>query len=100
MAAATSTTVFTVTPIAGVDVGAKSSSVTTPGIMKPLTPAFANNGREIISVRASEAIGSIETIKIGAAGSASSDSGSAGWTANVPGGATAGQFFWARRTAI
>lgn len=51
-------------------------------------------------VRASEALGSIDTVKIGAAGSASSDSGSAGWTLNAPGGLTAGQYGWARRTSL
>lgn len=92
----TAATVFTVTPLAGIDLGAKSS-----------TPAFAlltlingNNGREHVYVRASEALGSTATIKIGAAGSASSDSGSAGWSLAVAGGLTAAQYAWAQRTAI
>jgi hypothetical protein len=92
----TASTIFSVTPLAGIDLGAKSSS-----------PAFAlltlvngNNGREHIYVRASEAIGSTGTIIIGAAGSASTDSGSAGWSVAVAGGLTAGQYAWSQRTAI
>lgn len=92
----TAATVFTVTPLAGVDLGAKSS---TPAF-KPLTLVNAVNGREHVYVRASEALGSTTTIKIGAAGSASSDSGSAGWSLAIAGGLTAGQFAWAQRTAI
>ena len=90
------TTVFSVTPVAGVDLGAKSS-----------TPAFAvltllngNDGREHIYFRASEALGSTATIVVKSAGSASSDSGSAGWSVITTGGLTAGQYAWARRTAI
>lgn len=96
MAALTSTSVWTITPEAGVDFGAKSSTAS----FKTLTLLTGSNGRLWTYVKASEAIGSIETIKIGASGSASSDSGSAGWTANVPGGAATGQYFWARKTSI
>ena len=96
MAAATASTVYTTTPIAGIDVGAKSST----RAFKKLTATLASDGHEYIYVQASEAIGSIETIKIGTAGSASTDAGSAGFTANVPGGATASQYFWAKKTAL
>ena len=51
-------------------------------------------------VRASEALGSITTVIVGTAGSASSDSGSAGWTLNAPGGLTSGQYGWAQRTTL
>ncbi len=96
MAAVTSSTVFVNTSVAGVSVGAKSS---TPACAV-LTNVLSSNGHRFIYVMASEAIASAETIKIGAAGSASSDSGSSGWTSNVPGGAATGQFFWAQRTTL
>lgn len=96
MAAATSSTVFSVTPIAGVDVGAKSS---TPA-HRLLTKLVASDGKVYIYGKASEAIGSITTVKVGAAGSLSDDSGSAGWTANCPGGLTTGQYGWVRRTTL
>jgi hypothetical protein len=92
----TASTIFSVTPLAGIDMGAKSSSPA----FAPLTLVNGNNGREHIYVRASEALGSTDTIKIGAAGSASSDSGSAGWSLAVAGGLTAGQYAWSQRTAI
>lgn len=90
------TTIFSVTPLAGVDLGAKSS---TPAFA-PLTLLNGNNGREHVYVRASEALGSTATIKVGAAGSASSDSGSAGWSLAVSGGLASGQYAWSQRTAI
>jgi len=96
MAAATSATLWAITPIAGVDLGGKGS-----------TPAFAaltrlngNDGHVYLYVKASETLSSIDTVKIGTAGSASSDSGSAGWTLNSPGGLTTGQFGWAKRTTL
>lgn len=98
MPALTSTTTFTTTPTAGVDFGAKGS--TNPQGIKVLTRVNGTNGKAWILARASEAIGSIETVKIGTSGSASSDAGSAGWTANVPGGAAVGQTFWAQRTTL
>jgi hypothetical protein len=88
--------VFTVTPLSGVDLGAKSS---TPAFA-PLTLINGNNGREHIYIRASEAIGSTGTVIIGAAGSASTDAGSAGWSIAIAGGLTAGQYAFAQRTAI
>ena len=96
MPAATSATVYATSPIFGIDLGSKSS---TP-LMKLLTKVNASDGKVYIYARASEAIGSIITVKIGAAGSASDDSGSAGWTANCPGGATVSQYFWAKRTTL
>ena len=96
MAAATSATLWAITPIAGVDLGGKSS---TPAFA-PLTRLNGNDGHVYIYVKASEALGSITTVLIGTAGSASSDSGSAGWTLNAPGGLTAAQFGWAKRTTL
>jgi hypothetical protein len=96
MAANLATTVFTDTPLLGIDVGAKSS---TPAFA-PKTNFSASDGYRYFYVKASEALGSVETIKVGAAGSASSDAGSAGFTLNAPGGLTAGQYGWARKTAL
>lgn len=98
MAAALSTTTFTTTPTAGIDFGAKGSSP--PNGIKVLTRVNGSQGHVWLLVKASETIGSIETVKVGTAGSASTDAGSAGWTANVPGGAAAGQYFWAQRTTL
>lgn len=96
MAALTSTQVWSITPLAGVNFGYVGSTAT----FKPLTLTNGSNGRNWTFVKASEALGSVDTIKIGASGSASSDSGSAGWTLNAPGGAAAGQYAWARKTSI
>jgi hypothetical protein len=94
--ASTAATVFSTTPTAGIDLDSKSS-----------TPAFAvntsiraNDARLHVYARASEALGSTATILIGTAGSASSDAGSAGFTVNTTGGVTAGQYFWAKQTAL
>lgn len=93
---AASTTVFSTSPILGLALSDKSS---TPKVAA-LTKCFANDGKVYIYAKASEAIGSISTVKIGTLGSASDDSGSAGWTANVAGGAAVGQHFWAKRTTL
>lgn len=96
MAAKNSTQVWSNTPLAGMDLGAKASTPT----LRILTTVTGSDGYAYRYVKASEAIGSITTVKIGTLGSASDDSGSAGFTANVPGGATTGQYFWARKTAL
>lgn len=94
---AASTTVFSTTPVIGVNLG--QTGVSTPRFAA-LTKVFGNDGKVYIYGKASEAIGSITTVKIGAAGSVSDDSGSAGWTMNVPGGLTTGQYGWAKRTTL
>lgn len=96
MAAYTSSTVFTDGVLVGMDVGAKSSTAA----FKLLTNTLGSNGYRHIYVRASEALGSIDTVLVRSLGSASSDAGSAGWTLNSPGGLTAGAYGWARRTAL
>lgn len=96
MPAATATTVFSVTPLAGIDVGAKSS---TPAF-KLKTKTTASDGYVYIYVQANEALGSQDTVIVSTSGSVSSDAGSAGWTLNAPGGLTAGQYGWARRTSL
>lgn len=96
MAAATASTLFSTSPIAGVDLGSKSS---TPA-HRLLTRLNGSDGKVYIYGKASEAIGSITTCKIGTAGSVSDDSGSAGWTANVVGGAAVGHYFWLKRTTL
>jgi hypothetical protein len=93
---AASTTVFSTTPTAGLNLAAIGSTFN----VAALTKANGNNGHVFMVAKASEAIGSITTCIIGAAGSASSDSGSAGWTANAPGGAATGQYFWVQRTTL
>lgn len=94
---AASTTVFSTAPIIGLKLGDTASSI--PKVAA-LTKVFASDGRSYIYGKASEAIGSITTCKVGNSGSVSDDSGSAGWTANVPGGAAAGQYFWMKRTTL
>jgi hypothetical protein len=94
--ASTASTVYAVTPLLGVDLDSKSS---TPAF-KALTPALGSDGRKHVYARASEALASTDTVKIGAAGSASSDSGSAGFDCNTTGGVTAGMWFWARKTSL
>ena len=94
--AATAATVFTVTPLAGIDLDAKSS---TPAFAL-LTLVNANDGKHHVYARASEALSSTATILVRSAGSASSDSGSAGWAVSTTGGVTASQYFWANRVAV
>lgn len=92
-----STTVFATAPLLGLKLGDVASS--TPKVAA-LTKVNGSDGKVYIYAKASETIGSITTVKIGTSGSASDDSGSAGWTANVPSGAAAGTYFWARRTTL
>lgn len=94
--ASTSATVYATTPLLGIDLDSKSS---TPAF-KALTRVTGSDGRSHIYARASEALGSASTVKIGAAGSASSDAGSAGWDCNTTGGVAAGMWFWARKTSL
>lgn len=94
--ASTSSVVYTTAPILGVDLDSKSS---TPA-HKLLTAVFGSDGRKHIYARASEALGSASTCKIGAAGSASSDAGSAGFDCNTTGGVAASMYFWARKTSL
>lgn len=96
MAAANATTVFATSPLLGVDVGAKSSTAA----FKLLTVAQCSNGYRHFYGRASEALGSIETVLLRSLGSMSSDSGSGGFTMNAPGGLTSGQYGWCRKTAL
>lgn len=96
---AASTTVYSTTPLAGVKLSDKGSTM--PGNIAVLTKVNGNNGHVFILANALVTVGSITTVKIGPiSGSASVDSGSAGWTANVAGGAVAGQKFWAQRTTL
>ena len=94
---AASTTVFSTTPVIGLKLGDVASS--TPKVAAN-TRVNGSDGHVYLYVKASETIGSITTVKVGTLGSASDDSGSAGFTANVPAGAAAGQFFWAKRTTL
>jgi len=94
--ASTSSTVYATSPVLGVDLDSKSTTPT----HKLLTPVFASDGRKHVYARASEALGSASTVKIGAAGSASSDAGSAGYDCNTTGGVASGLYFWARKTSL
>lgn len=94
---AASTTVFSTTPLLGIALGA--TGVSTPAF-NLLTRVTGSDGHDYLYCQANEALGSVDTVIISAAGSASSDGGSAGWTLNVPGGLTAGQFGFAKRTSV
>ena len=95
---AASTTVFSITPVAGIKLSEKGS--TQPSGQALLERVNGSDGHVYILALAKATIGSITTVKINSAGSASVDSGSAGWTANVPGGVVTGQTFWAKRTTL
>lgn len=101
---AASTTVFSTTPLLGIKLGATgtSSAVATANpIALPVgIKVWASDGHTYIYGKASMTVGSIATCKVGNLGSISTDSGSAGWTANVPGGLTTGQYGWLKRTSI
>lgn len=94
---AASTTVFALAPYAGIKLGA--TGVSTPAFPL-LTTVFGSDGHKYLYVQANEALGSIDTVIVGATGSCSSDSGSAGWTLNVPGGLAVAQYGWAKRTSL
>lgn len=94
--ASTSATVYSTAPLIGIDLDDKSSTAK----FKVLTAVFGSDGRKHIYARASEALGSASTVKIGTAGSASSDAGSAGFDCNTTGGVAVGQHFWARKTTL
>lgn len=102
---AASTTVFSTSPLAGMKLSQIGSAVpaadtSVPFTIPALTKVNGSDGHVYMVAHASEAIGSITTCVIGTAGSASSDAGSAGWTANAPGGAAANQLFWVKRTTL
>lgn len=94
--AAKASSVYAITPLVGVDLDDKSSAPR----FKVLTAVLGSDGRKHVYVRASEALGSASTVKIGANGSASSDAGSAGYDCNTTGGVALGQHFWARQTKV
>lgn len=94
---AASTTVFATTPVLGIKLGA--TGVSTPAFPL-LTRVTGSNGHTFLYVQANEALGSVDTVIVAATGSCSSDAGSAGWTLNVPGGLTAGQYGFAQRTTL
>ena len=94
--ASTASSVYATTPLLGIDLDSKSS---TPAV-KLLTAVFGSDGRKHVYARASEALGSASTVKIGANGSASSDAGSAGYDCNTTGGVASGMYFWARKTSL
>jgi hypothetical protein len=92
-----STTVFSLTPSLGINLGA--TGVSTPAFPR-LTTVLGSDGHKYLYVQANEALGSIDTVIVAQTGSCSSDAGSAGWTLNVPGGLTTGQYGWAKKTSL
>lgn len=93
--ASTAATIFTITPLAGVDLDAKGSSFAFP----VLTAVIANDARKHVVALAQGTLGSTANITIGAAGSAAA-AASAGvvssFTVNTTGGVVTGQKFFAR----
>ena len=93
--ASTAATVFTITPLAGVDLDDKSSTLN----FAPLTAALGNDGRKHVVALAQGTLGSTANITLGAAGSAAA-AASAGvvssFSVNTTGGVVTGQKFWAR----
>lgn len=97
--AATAATIFTVTPLAGVDLDAKGSSFA----FKALTPVLANDGRKHVVALAQGSLGSTANITLGAAGSAAAAASAAvanSFTVNTTGGVVSGQYFFARSNFI
>lgn len=97
--ASTAATVFTVTPLAGIDLDAKSSTLN----FTALTPTLAIDGRKHVVALAQGTLGSTANITLGAAGSAAA-AASAGvaqsFTVNTTGGVVTGQKFWARSNSL
>lgn len=93
--AATAASQFTITPLAGVDLDAKSSTLS----FAALTPTLANDGRLHIVALATTTHGSTANVTLGAAGSTAA-AASAGvaqsFNINCTGGVVANQKFWAR----
>lgn len=99
---AASKTVFSQTPIAGINLAAVGSALTSSFLqIAALTPVFASDGHTYRMVfSGGSTIGSIDTVLIGTAGSAKKDAGSAGFTMNAPGGIVSGQYAWAKKTTL
>ena len=93
--ASTAATQFTITPLAGIDLDAKSSTLN----FAALSAVLANDGRKHVVALAQGTLGSTANITLGAAGSAAA-AASAGvaqsFTVNTTGGVVTGQKFWAR----
>lgn len=93
--AATAATIFTVTPLAGVDLDGKGSTFA----FAVLTPVLANDGRKHVVALAAGTLGSTANITIGAAGTAAA-AASAGvaqsFSVNCTGGVVIGQKWFAR----
>jgi hypothetical protein len=97
--ASNSTTVFTTSPVLGVDLDSKSS---VPAFAV-LTPVWANDGRKHIYLKANGTLGSTANCTVGSSGSAVS-AASAGvansYSINTTGGVVAGEYFWARSNTV
>lgn len=97
--ASTAATVFSVTPIAGVNLDDKSSTLA----FAALTMLNGNDGRSHVVALATGTHASTANVTLGAAGSTSA-AASAGVTnsynVNTTGGVVIGQKFWARANFI
>lgn len=97
--ASTAATIFSITPIVGVDLDAKSSTLQ----FSALTPVLANDGRKHVVALAVSTLGSTANVTLGAAGSAAA-AASAGvvnsFNVNCSGGVVAGQKWFARSNFI
>lgn len=93
--ASTAATIFVTTPLVGVDLDSKSSTLP----FAALTATLANDGRKHVVALAQGTLASTANITLGAAGSAAA-AASAGvvssFTVNTTGGVVTGQKFWAR----
>jgi len=92
---------FSITPIAGIDLSARSSSAK----FGLTTAVLASDGHKYVYCKASEALASTSSINIRANGSASSKTTGSGATydtgATGNGGVTTAiPYFWGRQTAI
>lgn len=94
---AASLTVFSTTPLAGI----KLSNVSSTPNQAILTTVSGSDGHAYrLGKSFGSAIGSIATVKCGAAGSIQNDAGSAGFTQNSPGGLVSGQYGWFKKTTL
>lgn len=93
--ATTAASQFTITPLAGIDLDAKSSTLN----FAALTAVLANDGRKHVVALAQGTLGSTANITLGTAGSAAA-AASAGvaqsFNVQTTGGVVTGQKFWAR----
>jgi len=96
--ASNSTLVYATSPMLGVDLDSKSSTLA----FALLTPVWANDGRKHIYLKAAGTLASTANITAGASGSAVAAASAlvATYTVNTTGGVVANQAFWARSLEV